>query len=92
MTHCLLRGLTWAVLRAWTQNYPKVVGTCPGHHPHAIGQNRVFKFKMRIFSGGFGILKNFKKEKKTGRKKRKRASQFKRDNLCLVSGDDMSYS
>ena len=31
----LLRGLTWAVLRAWTQNHPQViVGTCPGHHPN----------------------------------------------------------
>ena len=26
----LLRGLTWAVLHVWTQNYPQNVGTCPG--------------------------------------------------------------
>ena len=23
--------------------HPKVVGTCPGHHPRPIGQNRVFE-------------------------------------------------
>ena len=32
-----------ATLRAWTQNHPKVVGTCPGHHFQPVGQNRVFK-------------------------------------------------
>ena len=32
-----------AALRAWTQNHSQVVGTCPGHHPQPIGQNRVFK-------------------------------------------------
>ena len=34
LTHFLLWGLQWAVLRAWTQNHPQVVGTCPGHHPN----------------------------------------------------------
>ena len=43
LTHSLLRGLKWAVLHAWTQNHPKVVGTCPGHQP--IGQNRVFEIE-----------------------------------------------
>ena len=43
MTHFLLRDLTWSVLRAWTQNHPQVVGTCPGDHPQPIAQNRVFK-------------------------------------------------
>ena len=42
----MLRGLTWAVLRAWTQNHPPVVGTCPGRHPRPIAQNRVFKIDM----------------------------------------------
>ena len=41
MTDFLLRSLTWAVLRAWSQNYPQVVGTCPGHHLQPIAQNRV---------------------------------------------------
>ena len=45
LTHSLLRGLRWAVLRAWTQNHPKVVGTCPGHHPQPIGRNRVFEIE-----------------------------------------------
>ena len=45
MTHFLLRGLTWSVLREWTQNHPQVVGICPGHHPQLIGQNRVFKLE-----------------------------------------------
>ena len=45
LTHFLLQGLRWAVLRAWTQNHPKVVGTCPGHHPQPIGRNRVFEIE-----------------------------------------------
>ena len=45
LTHSLLRGLRWAVLRAWIQNHPKVVGTCTGHHPQPIGQNRVFEIE-----------------------------------------------
>ena len=45
LTHSLLRGLRWAVLRAWTQNHPKVVGTCPGHHPQPIGRNRAFEIE-----------------------------------------------
>ena len=45
LTHFLLRGLTWSVLRAWAQNHPQVVGTCPGLHPQPIGQIRVFKFE-----------------------------------------------
>ena len=45
LTHSLLRGFRWAVLRAWTQNHPKVVGICPSHHPQPIGQNRVFKIE-----------------------------------------------
>ena len=45
LTHLLLQGLTSTVLRAWTQNHPQVVGTCPGHHPQPIGKNRDFKFE-----------------------------------------------
>ena len=46
LTHFLLRGLRWAVLRAWTQNHPKVVGTyAQAITPQPIGQNRVFKFE-----------------------------------------------
>ena len=45
LTHFLLRGLTWVVLRALTQNHPQVVGTCPDHQPQPIGQNSVFKFE-----------------------------------------------
>ena len=37
----LLRGLTWAFLYVWTQNYPQVVGTCPGHHGQLMSQNCV---------------------------------------------------
>ena len=37
----LLRGLTWALLYVWTQNYPQVVGTCPGHHGQLMSQNCV---------------------------------------------------
>ena len=33
LTHFLLRGLTQAVLRAWSQNHPQVVGTCPAITP-----------------------------------------------------------
>ena len=43
MAHFLLRGLTWAALRAWTQNQPQVVGICPGHHPQHIAQNQISK-------------------------------------------------
>ena len=66
LAHFLLRGLTWAVLRVWTQNHPQVVDTCPGHHPQPIAQNRFFKIerpgppsicpgprsKFQIFTGG----------------------------------------
>ena len=45
LTHSLLQGLRWAVLHRWTQNHPKVVGTCPGHHFQPIGRNRVFEIK-----------------------------------------------
>ena len=45
MTPSLLQCLRLAVLRAWTQNHPKVVGTCPGHHPQPMGQNCVFIFE-----------------------------------------------
>ena len=31
----------WALLYVWTQNYPQVVGTCPGHHGQLISQNCV---------------------------------------------------
>ena len=35
-----------SILRAWTQNHPKViVGTCPGHHRQRIGRNRVFEIE-----------------------------------------------
>ena len=27
------------------QNHPEVVGSCPGHHPQPIGQNRVFEIE-----------------------------------------------
>ena len=27
------------LLYVWTQNYPQVVGTCPGHHGQLISQN-----------------------------------------------------
>ena len=37
----LLRGLTWAFLYVRTQNYPQVVGTCPGHHGQPMSQNCV---------------------------------------------------
>ena len=37
----LLRGLTWALLYVWTQNYPQVVVTCSGHHGQLISQNYV---------------------------------------------------
>ena len=56
----LLRGLTWVVLRAWSQNHPQVVGTCPGHHPQPIAQNRVFKIekpKPPLTLGQNGILR-----------------------------------
>ena len=39
----LLQGLTWAVLRAWTQNHPQNVGTCPGPRIQPLAQNRVFQ-------------------------------------------------
>ena len=42
----MLRGLTWAVLCAWIQNNPQVVGTCQGHQPQPIGKNLVFKIEM----------------------------------------------
>ena len=45
LIHFLLRGLTWAVLRTWTQNHHQVEGTCPGHHPQPIAQNCVFKIE-----------------------------------------------
>ena len=45
LIHSLLQGLRWAVLRAWTQNHPKVIGTCPGDHPQPIGRNRVFEIE-----------------------------------------------
>ena len=42
--HFLLQGLAWAALGLWThQNNPQVVGTCPGHGPQPIAQNRVSK-------------------------------------------------
>ena len=44
-TNLLSTRLTWAVLRARTQNNPQVVGKCPGHHPQPITQNRVFKIE-----------------------------------------------
>ena len=45
LSQSLLRDLRRAVLRAWTQNHPEVVGTCPGHHPQTIGRNRVFEIE-----------------------------------------------
>ena len=33
-----LQGLTWAMLYIWTQNYPQIVGTCPGHPGQLISQ------------------------------------------------------
>ena len=37
----LLQGLTLVMLYLWTQNYPQIVGTCPGHHGKLISQNCV---------------------------------------------------
>ena len=45
MTHSFLRSLRCAVLRACTQNHPKDVGTCPGHHPQPIGRNRALEIE-----------------------------------------------
>ena len=39
----LLRGITWATLRAWTQNHPQNAGTCPGLPLQLISQNRGFQ-------------------------------------------------
>ena len=36
----LLRGLTWAMMYIWTQNYPQIFGTCPGHHSRLTSKNR----------------------------------------------------
>ena len=63
LTHSFLRGLRWAILRAWTQNHPRVVGTCPGHHPQIIGRYRVFEIERpeppRKGEIEFPVLKNF---------------------------------
>ena len=45
LAHFLVRGLTWAALRAWIQSQPQVLGTCPGHHPKPISQNHIFKIE-----------------------------------------------
>ena len=39
----LLRGLTWAVLHVWTQNYPQNFGTCPGLPLHFLARNHFFQ-------------------------------------------------
>ena len=39
----LLRGLTWAVLHEWTQNYPQNVGTCPGLPHQPLVRNTFFQ-------------------------------------------------
>ena len=38
----LLQVLAWAMY-LWTQNYPQIVGTCPGHHGQLISQNCTHK-------------------------------------------------
>ena len=38
-----LLGLTWASLGWWTQNHPRVVGSCPRHGPQLIAQNQLSK-------------------------------------------------
>ena len=43
LTPFLLRGLTWATFCAWTQNHPKIVGTCPGLLLQLISQNHIFQ-------------------------------------------------
>ena len=40
----LLQGLTWAMLYLWTQNYPQILGICPGQ---LISQNCVLT-KIRV--------------------------------------------
>ena len=37
------RGLTWAILCAWTQNHPKNFGTCPGLPFQLTFQNLIFQ-------------------------------------------------
>ena len=39
----LLRGLTWAVLHVWTQNYPQNAGTCPGLPLQLLARNHFFQ-------------------------------------------------
>ena len=39
----LHQGLTWAMLSAWTQNHPQVVGMHSGHQPKLISQNQCSK-------------------------------------------------
>ena len=37
------RPRIWAILYLWTQKYPQIVGTCPGHHGQLISRNCVLK-------------------------------------------------
>ena len=39
----LLRGLTWAILHVWTQNYPYNFGTCPGLPLQLLTRNHFFQ-------------------------------------------------
>ena len=39
----MLRGLTWAMLDLWTQDYRQNVGTRPGHPGQLLSQIRVFQ-------------------------------------------------
>ena len=38
-----IQGLTWKALGVWTKNHPQVVGTCPGHGPQLVAQDRLSK-------------------------------------------------
>ena len=42
-TPFLLRGLTWAILHVWTQNYHQNVGTCPGIPFQLLTRNLFFQ-------------------------------------------------
>ena len=52
-----------ATLGLWTQNDPQVVGTCPGHGPQPVAQNRISKSLgpyLDIYpqlEGGFGSMR-----------------------------------
>ena len=62
----LLQGLTSAVLRAWTQNHPQNVGTCPGLPLQLLAQNHVFQvdrpeppFPLKTWKTALNLLNCF---------------------------------